>query len=181
MTALLAFIGSPLGKIAGYCVLALVLLATLAGVKHEWDLGQAARQQVHQIAAISHKAGIAVTAVDLKAGRADTTEQTRIVTRTRTLLQKVNVYVPVSTPCVPWGVVRLHDAAVLGVDPGTLQAPPGAADDACSPFTAAQLMAAVVANYGAADQNAQQLNDLETNLRDRATAVAGTGLASPAP
>ena len=170
----LAFLASPLGKYAGYAAIALVALLTVLGVKHEWDHGQAAIRQVAAIQQVSSLQTRAVAKVDTATAKASTVAQVRIVTRTRTLLQKVNVYVPVSDPCVPWGLVRLHDAAVLGVDPSTLHAPAGAADDACSDVKPAALMAGVIANYGAAQQNAQQLTDLEADLNARAAAVAPT-------
>lgn len=172
MTAFLIFLASPLGKLAGYGLIGLICVATVLGVKTEWDHGQAAIKQVATIASTSKVAAIAVKKADVTATAVDTAAQVKIVTRTRTLLQKVNVYVPVSTPCVPWGVVRLHDAAVLGVDPSTLQLPAGQSNDSCSGVAASSLVAVVVANYGAAQQNAKQLDDLEADLNGRAAAVA---------
>lgn len=178
MVAFLAFLASPLGKLAGWALIGLVALAVVFGVKAEWDHGQAAIKQVASIRSTSAVQVKAVAKVDHAAAKTDTAAQVKIVTRTRTLLKKVNVYVPVSDPCVPWGVVRVHDASVLGVDPSSLQLPAGATDATCSDVSPSAFVATVVTNYGAAEQNAQQLNDLEANLRARA---AATQAASPAP
>ena len=172
MLAFLTFLGSPLGKVAGWMLIALVLVGTVLGVKAEWDAGQAA---IHQVAAIKKVSVIETSAVkkaDLIAAKTDTAAQAKIVIRTRTILKKVPTYVSTSAPCIPWGVVRLHDAAVLGVDPSTLQAPASEPDDACSTITASALVDTVVANYGIAQANAQQLNDLEADIAARAQAVA---------
>jgi hypothetical protein len=153
-------------------MLALVLVGTALGVKHEWDLGQAARVQVKQVVATSKAQLVAVAKVDQAATAAEPKAQAIVVTRYKTLVQKVPTYVPVSSPCIPWGLVRLHDAAAAGVDPSTLQPPASAADDACSDVAPDAFMATVVANYGLAAQNAEQLNALEADLRARAAAVA---------
>lgn len=172
MVAFLAFLSSPLGKLAGYGLLVLVLVATVLGAKHEWDLGQAARKQVVAIEHVSKVQTAAVVKVDSAAAKTAAAAQTRIVTRYVTLTKEIPAHVPPSSPCVPWGVVRLHDAAVLHLDPGSLQPPAGQPDDACSDVAPRAFVDAVVANYGTADANAEQLNALEANLAERAAAVA---------
>lgn len=171
MLAFLTFLGSPLGKLCGYAALAGVLALTILGVKHEWDLGQAARHTLAQAQHVAHAQQVAVTKVDRAAAAAEPKAQTRIVTRYRTLTKEVPTYVPTSVPCIPWGVVRLHDAAVLGVDPASLQPPAAGADDACSDVDPRAFVGTVLGNYQAAEQNAEQLNALEKNLRDRADAT----------
>lgn len=170
--SLLAALTSPLGKIGLYAALAAVFLGAGLGVKHEWDLGQAARVQVKHIVATSKVQTKAVAAVDAHVAPAAAAAQVRIVTQTRTLLKEVPVYVPVRSPCITWGALRLHDAAVLGVDASTLQPPAGQPDSACSDVDPIAFMAGVVANYGVARQNAQQLNDLEADVAGRAAAVS---------
>jgi hypothetical protein len=169
--AFLTLLTSPLGKLGLYAALALVVLGAGLGVKHEWDLGQTARVEVKHIAAVSKTQTKAVAVVDAHAAKHAAAAQIQIVTRTRTLLKEVPTYVTVRSPCIPWGALRLHDAAVLGVDASTLQPPAGQSDDACSDVAPAAFVAGVVANYGAARQNAQQLNDLEADIVGRAAAV----------
>lgn len=176
----IAFLGSPLGRIAGYGLIALVLAGTLLGVKHEWDSGQAALKTVHQAAAVQHAQVKAVATVDKAAATSEVSAQTKIVTRTRTLLQKVPVYVTASTPCIPWSVVRLHDAAVLHVDPDSLKPPAGQADDACSDVPPLAFVDTVISNYGAGDANAEQLNALEADIAARQKGVDAASVVAPA-
>lgn len=96
---------------------------------------------------------------------ADNTVQTKIVTRTITLTQKVPTYVSNSVPCISYGLVRVLDAAVLQTDPGALALPAGVTDDTCTTLTADDLAKSVVTNYGIAEQNAQQLNDLVDDVQ----------------
>jgi hypothetical protein len=63
-------------------------------------------------------------------------------------------------PCIPYGFVRLHDAAVLRVAADSLALPAGKSDNSCSPFTATQLAEAIIGNYNRAIHNANQLNAL---------------------
>lgn len=96
--------------------------------------------------------------------------QARIVVQTQTLTKEVPTYVTVTqdrSDCVPWGVVRVLDAAVLGVDPAQLRLPAGATDDTCSPVKASDLARSVAGNYGTAAQNAEQLNALEADIAAR--------------
>lgn len=176
----LALLTSPLGKIGLYAALAAVVLGAGLGVKHEWDLGQAARVQVKQIVAVSKVQTKAVAAVDAQVAPQAAAAQVKIITQTRTLLKEVPVHVTVRSPCITWGALRLHDAAVLGVDASTLQLSAGQSDDACSDVDPAAFMADVVANYGAARQNAQQLNDLEADIAGRSAAVEPADVAAPA-
>lgn len=116
------------------------------------------------------------TAVVVAAAGTAASHQERIITHTVTLTQEIHDHVPpiVDThPCVPWGFVRLHDAAAWGVGIAETGAPAGEPDDACAPFAWADVAAAVVQNYGTARQNAQQLDDLEQFERDRAGAFNG--------
>lgn len=164
-------------KLIGYGLLAVVLIGTAWGVKAEWDSGLAAKAQVKQIAAVSQVQTRAVAKVDTAAAKAEPAAQAKIATQTRTLIKEIPHYVPppvagAPVPCVSWGLVRLHDAAALGVDPGSLQLPAGATDGTCSPFTDAQFVAEVAVNYGTARANAEQLDALEADVASRAQVVA---------
>lgn len=122
------------------------------------------------------------TAVVVAAAGTAASHQERILTHTVYLTQEIHDHVPpvVDTrPCVPWGFVRLHDAAAWGVGIAETGAPAGQPDDACAPFAWADIAAVVVANYGAARQNAQQLDDLEAFERARDAAYSGAVLLQP--
>lgn len=97
--------------------------------------------------------------------------------KTRVIVQKVPRYVDrvVHVACVPWGLVRLHDAAAGGRDPDAVAAPGGQSDDACSPFKPADVAAVIAGNYGVARANAEQLDALEADVRQRIDAANGTG------
>lgn len=120
----------------------------------------------------------AQTAVDAKSDADNTVHQAAEASAARVIKQKVFIHVhdPASPPrsvgCVSVGLVRLHDAAALGVDPDTLPLPAGSSDDACSSVTNADLASAISDNYAAARANAAQLNDLIANVRGKVDATA---------
>jgi hypothetical protein len=70
-------------------------------------------------------------------------------------------------PCIPFGLVRVLDAAVFGVAPESLNLPPGKSDNSCSTVTVNQLAGAIVKNYGNARANAEQLNAVISLLRQQ--------------
>jgi hypothetical protein len=119
----------------------------------------------------------------IHAAAADAQAQGLIVTRTValtkeipsdvTLTQDQAAVAPGARPgCVSYGLVRVLDAAVLGVPAGSLALPAGKSDDDCSPVEPSALAASVAGNYGAAEQNAQQLNDLIATVAAQARIVA---------
>lgn len=61
---------------------------------------------------------------------------------------------------LPVGLLRLHDAAALGVDLSAVPPPPGLADDSPSPVASSVLAAAFVANYGECHAVAERENAL---------------------
>lgn len=94
-----------------------------------------------------------------------------------TVKQKVPHHVhepaaPRAIGCVTYGLIRVLDAAALGIDPDDLALPAGKSDDACAPITNADLAAAVADNYASALSNAEQLNALEADIRARVDATA---------
>ncbi len=94
----------------------------------------------------------------------------KIVYRTNTIIKEVPTHVTAQTDarvCVPVGLVRLLDAAALGVDPADLVLPAGQSDDTCSSVRASDLARSVVGNYGIARQNAEQLDQLIADIRER--------------
>jgi hypothetical protein len=96
-------------------------------------------------------------------------QQVRTETQIRTVIQKVPVYVSekAAAACVvPWGLVRLLDAAASGADPADLRAriAPGQPDDAASDVGLPEIAALLAADLGIARENAQQLEHLEKAL-----------------
>jgi hypothetical protein len=73
-----------------------------------------------------------------------------------------------SAACVvPWGLVRLFDAAASGADPDDVGAAiaPGQPDDAASDVTLPALAALLAADLGIARENAGQLSHLQAAVR----------------
>lgn len=87
-------------------------------------------------------------------------------TQTRTILRKVPAYVSSKSDVaciVPWGAVRLLDAAGSGADPAIAAAAiaPGQPDDAPSDVKLSEAVALLAADLGIARENADQLTHLE--------------------
>jgi hypothetical protein len=99
---------------------------------------------------------------------ADQRAQDRIRTVTHTLIERVPIYVSPSTDArfaLPWGFVRLHDAAAVGDDLSAAAADPGRPDDAASPVTASGAAAVIAANYGDCRADQARLADLQSWAR----------------
>lgn len=84
----------------------------------------------------------------------------------QTIIREVPTYVTpkAAAACVlPWGFVRLLDAAAGGADPAAASAAiaPGQLDDAASDVTLPEALALLAADLGVARQNADQLTALE--------------------
>jgi hypothetical protein len=85
----------------------------------------------------------------------------------QTVIEKVPVYVSQSpdSACrmLPWGAVRLLDAAASGADPDSVRAAiaPGQPDDAASDVDLPSLVSVLATDLGIARQNAGQLEHLE--------------------
>jgi hypothetical protein len=110
--------------------------------------------------------------IALNAAVAEATAQQKIEVRTVTIQKEITKYVSDTAHCITFGLIRVLDARVLGVDPADLALPAGQSDDACAPVTATALADSIVANYGAAVANAKQLNDLEATIAAMIAAAA---------
>jgi hypothetical protein len=174
-------------KLIAWGVLAATVLGFAAYVKHEWEAGKAAQAQI----VVLHKQEKAVAGAEksvvAQAGSSEQAAQAALSAQARVIIEKVPIYVSNArsnvpgVACVSVGLVRLHDAAALGVDPASLPAPVGA-DDACSTVTPAALASTIARNYAAARANAEQLDALEADVRAQADAAAGRPVvAQPSP
>jgi hypothetical protein len=187
MTTILEWLG---GKVAGPVAMlcALVLAGGLAwqtGRIDGWPLiGGGLKAQVaglqqqlsaHELADARAQAA-AWTAREKLAGAAN--EQARlhaagdqqIQTQIQTVIRKVPVYVSEKSngACVlPWGAIRLLDAAASGADLDNVAAriAPGQPDDAASGIALSDAVALLATDLGIARQNADQLTHLEKAVR----------------
>lgn len=149
------FLKSPLGR---YLMIGLACLAAILLLRHHW-VGVGAAQEraaeAYRLAAAVKKVAkreVVANAITDKAKTGLATERVRIQTVTRTLIQKVPVYVTPAADdrCViPTGFVRLHDAAASGGASG-LPGTAGGPLDAPSGVELSAVGATVVANYGSA-------------------------------
>jgi len=168
--------------IKAYCVLAGVAAIAIAGaivvhsIRADAVKTLVAQDTAHaeQVNAAGAKIDAAQSAVDAKSAEDSATHQTAIASAAAVIKQKVSTHVHNPAPaaprvvgCVTYGLVRLHDAAALGVDPDTLPLPSGVSDDACSPVADTDLAAAFADNYAAARANAAQLDDLIANVKGK--------------
>lgn len=71
-----------------------------------------------------------------------------------------------SRTCVPYGLIRVFDAASSGRLTDSLPLPAGKSDAACAPVGWDTLAGAVISNYGTARGNAEQLDALIRFFRD---------------
>lgn len=116
--------------------------------------GEAKDAQLAKLKAIADKGDAIANTSAIK--------QIQIVTRTITNLQEVTRYVhdTHTVGCITYGFVRVLDAQVLGVAAADLPLAAGITDDTCAPVDPVALASSIVANYGAAKANAEQLNSL---------------------
>lgn len=124
----------------------------------------------------------AVVKVATKDSASEGQAQDKIVTVTRTIIQKVPEYVTIyqdqhaaaadGPGCVTYGFVRLLYGAERGVDPARLALPAGQSDDACTGYGLSDLAAALASDYGTARQNSEQLNGLIADVKAQSAAIS---------
>ncbi len=104
--------------------------------------------------------------VMLHAAVAEGLAQQQITIQALVITKEIPTYVHdfKMVPCVSFGLVRVLDAAVLGVAPDKLPLPAGQSNDTCTTISAAALAEHVTANYGTARANAEQLNALSSSV-----------------
>ena len=175
-------------KLIVYAIIAAVLLGGVAYVKHEWDAGQAARHQVAARAAQDRAVAASEKIVVSSAAAQEKTAQAALAAQTVVIVKRIPVYVSTKAPpaghpavgCITYGLLRLHDAAVLGVSPDDLPAA-GQLDDACSPVAPSDFASTIARNYAAARANAEQLDALEADIREQAHAAGGPPVVAQPP
>ena len=171
IAAALVFIRSPLGK---YAAIALAVVLALwgihhagysAGVKHQRAEYAKALAKAEKKAAETKKASDAITA---KAEEKHVQTVEKIRTVTQTLIKEVPYAVP-SVPGranLPWGAVRLLDAAVLGVP--SVPNPPGVSDAEASPVGDADLTRTGITNAETCHINAETVMAWQSFWTDQA-------------
>lgn len=157
----------------------MLLVAGVAGavVTHKVDAAGYARLELaqQQAATAALQAALAKQrAYDeaaLKAAKDEADRQAALAAEANARAQEVKVHVItkyISSRCVPYGFVRVLDAAASGRLAADLPLPAGKSDVTCAPVTWADLARAIVANYDTAEENAEQLNALIDYIRKMA-------------
>lgn len=174
MAAALVFLkglASPVVKaLSDWRVLAVIaaVLALLWGLHETRRADGAETARKAAVAALEaaqkvSKTVAAQTAVSNAAEQKQIVVQHDIQVQTRTVIQKVPVYVSpeADTRCIlPVGFVRLYNAAALGSDPDAVPDPSGRADAAASGIACSTVAEDIADNFGTARSNAEQLKAL---------------------
>ncbi|THD80643.1 MAG: hypothetical protein E7812_07895 [Phenylobacterium sp.] len=119
---------------------------------------------MRQVVQVTRAAGDVSTAAAARDAQAQT--QIRYVTRTQ--IKETPTYVDAATDAafgVPVGLVRVHDAAALGLDVSAVPDPAGRADGDASSVAASDLGRAIIANYGECRADQARLAELQDWLR----------------
>lgn len=187
----MTIISSLFGGLWGYVAVAAVASSVAGYAAHHWDLATIRQDkityqalelkdaktltdqleaQAKALAAVKdeqHLLDQEVTVGAVAEAKAQETIHAHVVTVVKSVTQYVTQKADtILVPCIPYGFVRVLDAAALStssrpVSPSDLALPTGQSDDACAPIKASDLAAAIAANYGTAEENAEQLNSLE--------------------
>lgn len=98
--------------------------------------------------------------IAIDAGQQEAAAQARLLAATKSQLAEVRRHVSVVRRCVPYGLVRVLDAAAGGRLADSLPLPAGKSDQSCTSVDWPTLARSVADNYGTARANAEQLNSL---------------------
>ena len=154
-------------------------------VAHHWDAGDVAALQT-KIATIQRDDARAkavalaaaadrmrrADAISLNGAVAEAAAQQKLADEKSIIAKEVHRHVASngnSRLCIPYGLVRVLDAASIGADPDAFSLPAGQSDDSCAPVAADALAANVAANYAVARANAEQLSALQAWVREEET------------
>lgn len=166
---MISLISSLMGSAGGILVMLAVVAAIAAGgayEQHKVDAdaldnlkaGYAQAQAAAEAKAAAQQKQVDQTA--LAASAAESTAQTTLTTTLHEELANVPIVKTVAANCVPYGFVRVLDAAVTSRGYASLALPAGKSDDACAPTSWAAVERSVISNYYTASANAEQLNRL---------------------
>ncbi len=180
-------------------VTALALVAGSAVVMHKIDT---ATLNAYKAEYADEKTQAVKTAMEFQAASdkvalnsavLEATAQQTLETKAVTAVNEVPIYVPQklvlaagAQSCIPYGFVRVLDAAALGRSAADLPLPSSQPADSCAPIDADALAKNIVANYYAAQENAEQLNALISVVEElaavsspRTTGTPSSGRSSP--
>lgn len=155
----------------GYALVALIAFGggyTVRDVMAQAGSAKAAKAEVRTVERVVYRERAAADVTE-RIGTQAAARQAEIRYVTRTLVEKVNVYVTPEADrnCIlPVGFVRLHDAAAAG-EGGALPEPAGESYDAPSGVACSAAAETIVGNYGDYTAVAGQLTDLQSWVREQ--------------
>lgn len=165
----------------------IVLIILGLGMRAMFLIDAQTIDKLHAQQAAQQAAGRQVQAVQKTLTVADTHSETvaqaGLSQQAKVIIERIPTYVSnkPSAPigCVTWGMLRLHDAAVAGVEPSSLEPPAGQLDGSCSLVAPSVFMGVVAGNYAVAKSNAEQLDALEADIAARGQAITNPGVVAP--
>jgi hypothetical protein len=125
-----------------------------------WRNTAQALQAEQHVVAVVRRQGAVATAVAVK----DRAAEDRIGAATGTLIRDIPDHVTPASDLrfpLPVGLVRVHDAAALGLDLSAVPDPAGQPDDAASGVAASAAASVIAANYGDCRVEAERLSNLQ--------------------
>ena len=149
--------------------------AAIGGFTLAHRLDAAAYTKLELSYAQAQAAAVAAAAAEQKrlddiataAAQREAANQSRIASQAKAALSEVQSHVKVVyVRCIPLGLIRVLDAAALGVTADSLPHAAGNTDATCSKVDAVALARSIVDNYFTSNANAEQLDALIANLRD---------------
>jgi hypothetical protein len=127
---------------------------------HDWRDGAGQLHAAQAAVRVTQRQAAASEAIAVR----DQQAEDRVRTVTRRLIERVPVYVTPQTDRdfpLPWGFVRVHDAAIGGDDLSAAAPGAGQPDDAASDVAASEAAAVIAGNYGDCRVDRQRLADLQ--------------------
>ena len=174
------------GYLAAAAITALLAGSATGYVVHRMDEGAIAAlklaDQVAETKAIKDEAAIQQSQdqANLDSALAEAKAQAAITARAHSITREIIVHVPQTQSCIPYGLVRLLDAAAAGSDTAGAAIAAGQSDDACAPISWRAFADDLTGDYATGRANAEQLNALEADVASL-VAAANAPLGPPSP
>lgn len=165
-----AFLGSATLRLVAILIVVLGLMGAGAYIDHRLEADKYDRR-VAQDAQAQAKAVSAALELQRKLGadavaaaQAEAATQSRLSTEADLHQQEIVKYVPVTRVCVPYGLVRVLNAAA-GLPAASVSRSAGKSDDACAPVSWRDVARSIIADYATGRANAAQQDALIGFLR----------------
>lgn len=164
-------------KLIGAAVLSLVLLGTGAYGGYRWEHGEVLKLKAADVAfdakmnqlVQAHKSQ--ADAISTQSSVKQTAAQTQVITRVKTIIERIPSHVSNNVHCITYGLVRVLNGAA-GASAYPVPDAASQPDDTCAPVAWRELASDLASDYGSADQNAVELNGLQDWVKQQAATSA---------